>query len=253
MNNVPLHLNMAFWSLLISCAALLVSQWKFFSTFWRRTKLTVELHNLLFLTHKYGNPNLQLHVIVSNIGGRKVRVKGIKIDLQPSTREKFGVNASTYQKQGNGGQLLLTPFSLGVGEEWSHLVFFWNALPRHVEKRIKEGKIALRKQINERLELRTEEEVKADKTVFADPEVVAPLHQTFKELFRWHPDEYEATISFETEPPNAVAEQKFRFVVFESDAAEMQAVTKNYAAGAGVFFADSTDEGVVIPIQKVTS
>lgn len=249
----PLVADMKFWSLIISILALVLSQWKFFSSFWRRANLNVELHNLAFITHKYGNPNFQSHIALSNTGGRKIRVKGIRLTLKPSTREQFSIIASTYQKQGDEAQLLLTPFSLAPGDEWSHHVLFWNPLARHAEKRVKEAKIALREDIAEKRESRSEEDKNNNKAVVADAHIVAPLLQLFEEQFKWFPDDYEAALSFDTEPINAVKEQRFRFVLFESDTAEMRAVTKNYTFGAGVFFKDESDEGVITPIQKIRS
>lgn len=171
--------------------------------------------------------------------------------VRPSAREEFSIAASTYQKQGNNGQLLFTPFSLSPGDEWSNHVSFWNPLARHIEKRVKDTKAALRKEIRELRELRSDEEKEKEKAVFADSKTVAPLLQLFDEQFKWHPDDYEVSIAIATEPPNAFRVERFRFVLFESDTAELQAVTENYSAGAGVFFPDDTDEGVMAPVQKI--
>lgn len=248
---IPFYTDMKFWSLIISILALVLSQWKFFFNALRRARLSVELYSQIFITHKYGNPNLQLHMILSNSGGRKVRIKGITAKLTPSTREKFSINATTYQKQGDPAQLLVAPFSLNPGEEWSHLVTFWNHLPRHIDKRIKDVRVILRQQINTKRELRSEEDKQQNKAVYADADVVAPLIALFEQQFKWHPDEYEVALSIETEPANAFKEHRFRFVLFESDTGEMRAVTENYAAGAGVLFVDETDQGTFVPIQEI--
>jgi hypothetical protein len=246
-----IYADLKFWSFIVAAIALALSQLPPLNILFRRARLGVEVYSQIFITHKYGNPNTQFHLIVSNTGGRKVRVKGIALRVSPATGEEFSISAGTYhQKQSDTEALLFTPFSLLPGEEWAHLINFWNPLTRQDDKRIRESTFALRTNINEKLE--TLDEAQKNKTlVFADENLVAPFIQIFERQFKWHPDEYEIALSADTEPPNAIADQRFRFVLFESDTVEMRKIANEYATGAGIYFAPTFSEGVIVPIQKI--
>lgn len=246
----PFYTDLKFWSLIISILALVLSQLKFFMNLFRRARLRVEPYSQIFVTHKYGNPNLQIHLILSNTGGRKIRVKGIVATVSRSKSETFAINAATYQKQDDPATLLFTPFSLEPSDEWAHLVNFWNPLPRQDDKRIKEARSALRADIRQKAEKRTEEEKERKVVVFADESLVLPFRQLFQKQFIWCPGEYDLALTIDTEPASAVNEQRYRFVLFESDTAEMENIVEHYPTGAGVFFPSEIDEGVIVPIQK---
>jgi hypothetical protein len=77
----PFYLNWTFWAVIISFIALVLSQLPPLHIFLKKAKLDFELFSSVCLTHKVGNPNLESHIIINNVGGRNVRVKGIKIDV----------------------------------------------------------------------------------------------------------------------------------------------------------------------------
>jgi len=75
--DVPLYLNWTFWAVLVAALALLLSQLPPVHMLLKRAKLDMELHSRIHITHKVGNPNLQLHLILSNVGGKTIKIKGI--------------------------------------------------------------------------------------------------------------------------------------------------------------------------------
>ena len=81
MQNVaaPLYMDWSFWAVVIAFAALVLSQLPPIHVMLKRAKLDLELYSKISITHKLGNPNLQLHLILSNIGGRRVSVTDIKV------------------------------------------------------------------------------------------------------------------------------------------------------------------------------
>jgi len=65
-----------------SCSAIFLSQLPPVLLWFKRAKLEIELYSKISITHKVGNPNLQLHLIINNIGGRKIRVKNITASIE---------------------------------------------------------------------------------------------------------------------------------------------------------------------------
>jgi hypothetical protein len=70
----PFYLNWTFWSFAVALVALAFSVGPLLWRLLRPPKLELELQDRIALTHKVGNPNLQAHFIVRNVGGRAVRV-----------------------------------------------------------------------------------------------------------------------------------------------------------------------------------
>ena len=127
----PFYADWKFWSFIASGVAIVLSQLPPVRVLVRSAGLTVEAYSHMFVTHKYGNPNGQLHLIVLNSGGRKVRVTAINMFASPGTGKPFAMPASTYyQKQGDPATVLFTPFSLLPGEEWAHIVNFYPSISR---------------------------------------------------------------------------------------------------------------------------
>jgi hypothetical protein len=246
---VPFFADMKFWSLVISIVALVLSQWKFFSNLFRRARLGVETYSQMYVLHRFGNPNIQLHLIISNIGGRNVRVKGIKLRLSESTGETFSIAATAYYPKTNENQTaLFTPFSLLPGQEWAHIVYFYNYVSRQDDKFLREATSAMRTDINEKLAVRGKDEQNVQ--VCAEDDLVEPFRKYFERHFKWRAEEYGLVLSVDTEPANAIADQNFRFVLFESDAAEMRRILERYTMGFGICFPIDIPEGVFVPLQK---
>lgn len=246
----PFYTDLKFWSFIISILALLLSQQSFFKNLFRGARISVEPYDQMYLTHGFGCPNVQVHLLATNIGGRKVRVKGISLAILKSNGESFAVRSISYfQKQGDPNAILLTPFSLLPGDEWSHVIQFFSPMQRQEDKVIRQATSALRADISAKISKRGEDEPKT--LVYADPALVEPFIRCFERHFKWHPDEYSMTISMDTEPPNAFANRQFRFVLFEADTHDMKVIVDKYASGEGVYYTQpETVRGVFVPIQK---
>lgn len=65
--SVPLYLNWSFWAVVVALCAVVLSQIPPIHLLLKKAKLDLELYSRIHLTHKVGNPNLQLHLIISNI------------------------------------------------------------------------------------------------------------------------------------------------------------------------------------------
>jgi hypothetical protein len=248
---VPFYTDIKFWSLIISIAALLLSQWKFFANIFRRASLSVEPYSQAYLTHRFGWTNAQLHMTLINSGGRKVRIKGIAMRISNASADTFTIPVTGYyQKQSDTQTMLFRPFSLDPGEEWAHIAQFYQLLPRHEDKFIRQAISTLRADVLEKLAQRPKESEHI--VVYAEESNVTPIVDFFERHFKWSAEEYRLTLSIDTEPPSAVKDQQFRFVLFESDIAEMRRIVGKYRTGEGVYFPPEVLDGVHIPLEKIT-
>jgi hypothetical protein len=245
----PFYADMKFWSLIISILALVLSQLKFFVNLFRRARISVEPYNQIFISHRFGSPNAQLHLVITNAGGRKVRIKGISLKFFGPTGGEFSLPAMSYfQKVADNQAVIFIPFSLLPGEEWAHNIQFLNLFSRQDEKMIKAATADLRANVAEKVRLAKEEGV--EMLQYAEPQFVEPFTGHFERNFKWHPDEYNMTISVTTDPPKAYAEQQFRFVLFESDANEFQVHAAKYKLGERIFYNEpNSSDGVFAHLQ----
>ena len=248
MQHVPWYLDWSFWAVAIAALALILSQFSPIHKLIGRAKLTLELYSRMHVTHKIGNPNLQLHVIVSNVGGRSVRVKGFTAKLKRDGKDITALPAQGYlQESIDKNAILFTGFRLKSKEEWSHTVNFFNHFSRTEEKRYRTAELALKSDIIEKRKL---PENKDRLVVEADAKYVPPLDKLFEEKFIWFPGEYELEISVVTSDKKVTAEQKYRFTLFESDSADLSKVKDDYKYGDGICWDSGNYSGVIVQIAE---
>lgn len=244
----PIYLDWKFWSVVVSLTALVLSQLPPLHILVRRARITIECYSHMVILHRYGNPNAQLHVILANTGGRKVRITGLSLQLKGATGQPFTLPAANYlQEQGDKDSVLFTPFSLKPGDEWAHIVNFFPQITRQDDKLLRQSIAALRDDIAAK---RRGLEDKAQ-DVKAEAVLVAPFTELFTRQFKWLPDDYEMTVSVVTEPPGAMAGQQFRMVVFESDTEQLRSSVPGYDFGYGIICDPQAHDVVLIPLQKV--
>lgn len=136
---IPLYMDWKFWAVVISFAALVLSQLPPVHIMLKRAKLELELYSKISITHKLGNPNLQLHLILNNIGGRRVRIKDIKVSISKDGKHLMELPAQNYlQNQNDQNTVLFTTFSLNPSDEWAHITNFLNFFSRDDEKEYQE-------------------------------------------------------------------------------------------------------------------
>ena len=92
-------LNPAFWAVLVSFTALILSQLPPLRYLVRRTKVTAHLYNRILISHRFGTPFALIHIALNNPGGREIKINGIKITFKPSAinQPEFTVKASSYE------------------------------------------------------------------------------------------------------------------------------------------------------------
>ena len=184
--NVPLYLDWSFWALVAAAIAIALSQLPPIKLWFRRGRIDLETFSRIHITHKIGNPNIQLHLILSNIGGRAIRVKDIIVEAKRDGKKVAILPAQNYlQNPNDTNTVLLTSFSLKPEEEWAHIVNFLNFFSREDEKKYRSAESKLRQAIIEKRKLPENIEAVVETT----DELIAPFITMFSNKFVWNPGE----------------------------------------------------------------
>lgn len=245
--SAPFYLDWTFWAAFMAAIAIVLSQIPPISQLVRPGKLAMELYSRIHLTHKIGNPNVQLQVILTNTGGKSIRVKGITVRLSRDGGEVAVLPAQNYlQQPSDKTTVLLTSFWLKPNEEWSHIVNFLNYFSRADEKKYKASELALKSDILEKRKLPENK----DRVVEADNSFVRTFDEMFEEKFIWQPGEYELRVTVESLAKNASSEMKYRFTLFESDSAELSEAKRDFKLGDGIYWDSGNHKGVLVQIVE---
>lgn len=236
-----------FWSALVALVALLLSQLPPVKSWFEGARLDLELYSRIHLSHKVGNPNVQLHLILENTGGRRVRVKSMQLDIERDGKKVASLDAPNYLLEPQDNQtLLLTPFTLYPEEEWSHSVNFLNYFNREEEKKYRSAEKSLKDFVR-----KTNKGGDNAEIVRADENLVKPFMDIFESKFIWGAGEYKIKVLIETESQKTDTCKTFRFTLFESQSEELAAVKKGYSAGDGIFWDSGNHLGLVTQIEEV--
>ena len=245
--NMPLYFNWSFWAVFIAALALLLSQLPPIHMLLQRAKLDIELYSRTHLTHKIGNPNLQLYLILNNVGGRTIKVRGITTTIKKDGNQIAVLPAQNYlQNPNDTASVLFTMFSLKPREEWTHFVNFLNFFSRSDEKKYRDAESKLKADIFKK----REEPQNKDKLVEAENGLVTVFLKMFEEKFLWFPGEYEMRVSVDTKPAGACVERNFRFTLFESDAEELSKFQEDYKLGDGIYYQTDKHPGIIVQISE---
>lgn len=244
----PLYLNWSFWAVVVAAIAVVLSQLPPIHFWFKKAKLEAELYSKIAITHKVGNPNLQLHLIVNNIGGRKVRIKDITASITKDGNWAATLPAQNYlQNQNDNSSLLFTTFALKPTEEWAHIINFLNFFNRDDENAYRTLEAKMLADFREKRAALTEE----PKTpIEIDDALVQPFHTFFNKHFIWNTGEYQLTVNIITDQEEANISKKFRFTVFESHADQLKAITEHYKHGGGIWWEPNIPTNVILDIKE---
>jgi hypothetical protein len=142
---IPFYLDWKFWSFFVALLALFISLLPQILMLIRRPKLEAEVYSHMHIKHKVGNPNSQFHLILSNTGGRTVKIKSISILFKRGDEDSFTLTAKNYlQHTSDKTTVLFTSYKLKPGEEWAHIVNFLNFFSREDDRSFREMESNLR-------------------------------------------------------------------------------------------------------------
>lgn len=237
-----------FWSALIALLALILSQLPPMHIFIRKAKLDLEVYSRIFITHKVGNPNLQIHLILRNVGGRTIRVRRMSANISRDNEKIMSLPAQNYVANPINNQLvLLTSFDLKPQKEWSHLVSFLNYFNRNDERLYREAEIKLKNEISRRIDESGEKN-----PVVVPPKIVEPFNKLLESNFKWFEGDYLLEIVIETDTPRANVSRKYRFTIFESQTESLMDHKKGYPSGDAIFWESAYYVGQSIEVEEKT-
>ncbi|WP_406228886.1 hypothetical protein ACI7YU_10730 [Pseudomonas siliginis] len=244
---MPFYLDWQFWSAAAALTALILSQLSPIHILFRRAKLQCEAFTRLHITHKVGNPNAQWHLIIENTGGRSIRIKSISLTFRRTGGAIFTLPAQNYLRTPDATEnVMLTPFRLAPGEEWAHVLMFFNLYTRDDEKEYRRLESAIRTDILGQKEIPENKERLCE----ASPASVEPAMSFFKRHFKWEPGEYELDLMVETDRKEANLTRQYLFSLFESESEELRDYSNGYKHGAGVYWVSAAQPGLIVPVRE---
>ncbi len=223
-------MNFSFWTVVIAATALVLSQLPPIRDWFKRPQLDVEVYRRLGLTHRIGNPNATLHLVLINTGGRIFRVKDLSLRFFRDGNMLFKLPAQNYipQSATPSMPLIFTPFTLRPGEEWANQVNFLNFFDRAEDRRYRAMESAIRTNIHSKAPAAPEALVEADL------QYVEPLMEFFEGKFDWLEGEYRIELSVNADKTSC--EKSYRFTIFESQSEDLRGLADHYKYGSGVYW-----------------
>jgi hypothetical protein len=255
--SAPFYTDWPFWSAVMAAVAIALSQLPPVRFWFKRAALRLEVHHRMNIQHKVGNPNLALHLLLANEGGRNVRIAKVTAALARDGKHVWEMDALNYTdvKTPAHGRILWSPITLKPNDDWGNFLEFFNPFDRTTDKAYRTAEAALKEYIVTTLRKRREA---AELTGMPEPKDVikAPLEYVrafntiFDKLFIWEPGEYTVTFTVHTTPLRATTKSNFRFTLYESDTEELKKQRDDWPTGGGIYFEVANHTGVFVPVSK---
>jgi len=244
----PLYLDWSFWAVVIAAIAVLLSQLPPVYVWFRKAKLDLELYSKISITHKVGNPNLQIHLIINNVGGRKIRIKDISASITRDGSSVATLPAQNYlQNQNDESTLLFTTFSLKPNGEWAHIVNLLNFFDRDDENAYRTMEANMLADFRQKRDAAVEE---PKAPIEIDNALVQPFHDFLNNHFIWNAGEFQLTVNVSTDQDKANVTKSYRFTVFESHTGQLKAITEHYKYGGGIWWDPNIPASVILEIKE---
>ena len=238
-----------FWSLLVSIGALILSQLPPIHILLRKAKLDLEVFSRIYIYHKVGNPNLQMHLIIRNLGGKSVRIKKIYAKVFRDGKEVMKLPAQTYISNPKENQnVLLTSFVLEPDKEWNNMASFLNYFDRNEEREYKAAESNIKNEI-----FRLQSENQGVPLVHASESFVKPFKELVDKKFQWFAGDYIIEVIIESDSQNKMVEKKYRFTIFESLSNDFIKQKEMFSTGAGIYWESTESTGSWVEIEEKSS
>ncbi|PKH86926.1 hypothetical protein [Colwellia sp. Bg11-28] len=248
----PFYLDWSFWAVIVAFLAIFLSQIPPIRTLLKRAKLELELYSKVSISHKLGNPNLQLHLIINNIGGRRVRVKDINVSISRDSAPVVDFPAQTYlQNQNDQNTVLFTTFALEPKQEWAHITNFLNFFNRENEKEYQKIEGDLLSDFRVYKKTTKGKENTENEDFYEHPDnLVQPVYQFFEKHFCWKAGEYTMNINVVTDSESANITKKYRFTIFESHTDTLTSIKDHFKYGGGTYWNPKIQTSVVLELTE---
>jgi hypothetical protein len=239
----------AFWSLVVSAIALVASLAGPIRRLLKATRLVMEVHPRIALDHIFGNPQANLYIDLRNTGGRVIRVNEITMIVSRDDSELRNIRGQVYFETTSSQEpLLLMPFNIKAADSWAHPVKFYAMPDRQLDQRIRKNTSELKSDIFKKREA-LGKELAAKTLVTSDDKFVQPFIDLFNKQFFWKAGEYAITINVVADPSRASLTKHFRFVIYESETADLHNEIEEYKYGSGVYFTSDKHTSIFPPIS----
>ena len=185
---------------------------------------------------------------IGNTGGRELRVRGLNLDISRDGKPLVELTAQNYFKTPSSQSAVsFVPFSLKPGETCAHNVAFLKLFNRLTEKQFRENLSALDFDIRRTIRAKADDDKQA---VLGEHKPIQPFIRNVREVFVWFPGEYVAELKVNAELGTAAHSKKYRFTLFESDAADLRQHLDDYPFDAGLTYDTERHSGVNIPLTE---
>jgi hypothetical protein len=254
---IEIYENPAFWAVLVSIISIFLSQVRPVKEWFKKAELDLEVYSKISITQKIGNPNLSLHLLLTNIGGRKIRVKALNVTLSKDGNEFISLPASSFlHNQSDQNPLLFTTFSLLPNQEWAHIVNFLNAFDRDdenvfhaLEKNMLDNYREQTKELKENE--KDKEKLKEKLALIEHPEdLTNQALAFFKSKFIWDSGEYFLKINVVTYDDEVSISKSYNFTIFESQTEQQKESTEQYKYGGDIWWDLKKLKHTNIPIRE---
>ncbi len=234
------------WSAIAAAVAIWLSQVRPVRFWFKSSKLEVAVQSQAALRATVTGPLFQVYVSVENTGGKKVRIHRLSLAVKRDGQDVLRVDGSGYfESPSSPSAVIFRPFDLPPEQTWAHNVNFYPLPSREEDRAFRKEKAALLAAFNQQARSRPE----GDTTpVIAPPDLYALLNARFERGFVWTQGEYQASILALDKDGRALAEGRYRFVLFESDRDELKAAGSRILVGEGVVFDPKEPITLVVPL-----
>jgi len=235
---IPFYLDWKFWSFVTAAIAVILSQIPPIHVLLKKAKIDFELYSKIGLSQKVGNPNLQIHLFITNVGGRRIRIKKITASVQRNRQLLVTLPAQNYlQQSGDKNTLLFTSFYLKPEEDWSHIVNLLNFFNRDDERAYREIESSMKADISAQIaEAKARGEESSELFETQDAALTDRAINFFDRHFVWLPGEYRITVGIETDRSEANTSKTFSFTLFESQSEDLRKIREFLKHGGGFWW-----------------
>ncbi|MFZ6648472.1 hypothetical protein ACO0LO_22300 [Undibacterium sp. TJN25] len=238
-------LDWTFWQSAFALVAIIVSVGPYIVSLFKKGLLVAEVYERISVTHVLGNPNVNLHIAVRNIGGKPIRIRSMTLSIVLPDQNTMVLGMKTYARQ-NNPQLIFSSQVLKPGEEEFYNFTFFNVFSRHEDIQYRE----LTNDFIADLREKRSHEPDMQKLVHVSNELLVRAETIMNRHFRWMGGDNHCTLNIETEATGAkkkfrfgssslLVTSKFRFLLMESDIALLKSYNKEFSHGLGILQFDS--------------
>ena len=241
-----LLIDWKFWSLLVSAIALALSQLPPVHIMLRKANLDLEVFSRMHINQKIGNPILNMHLILRNLGGKPLRIKKMYTNIYRDGTKILTLPAQTYMANSKDNQnILLTSYILKPDDEWSYMTSFLNYFDRNEEREYRSAEINLKNEIR-----RLRDDQPEETLIHADDSFVEPFNKIFEKKFQWFDGDYILEVVIETDNSKLNIIKRYRFTMFESLTNDFIKQKDVFTTGAGIYWDSSDYVGTWIELEK---